>query len=448
MSKNHSRLFISVALFILFTGVIPNAAEVYGRSRLAPVASNSSLQKRALVTPKTAKQVIIVGGFRADIAGYTGEAVQIAVDVLKGRGGIVRLEPGTYQVMAPIRLTSGISLIGAGKETILRKVDGYSSPFVIDGDYGMLKLTVRDVTGFKPGMGVMTYDSSNNNGWAVTTAKITAIENNVLYIDNYLVRDYRSDRQGMVSNACSLVEAVEAEDIRIADFVVDGNKAKNEEQINGCRGGGVYLHKAGRCIVEGVEVKNFNGDGISWQITEDITVRNCEVHNCTGLGFHPGTGTDKTTIEGCNSHHNGADGIFLCWRVQNGVFRNNTVYNNNRYGISIGHKDTDNLFENNRVYENAQHGVFFRNENEQNGGNRNTFYNNVIENNGAKQGGYGFYINGITRDIVIENNTIRDTGKAFQKGGVYIGKHASNIKVGKNQMAGHSLGDVIDNSDR
>jgi len=447
MSKNRTRLFIVVALFILFTGITPNAEELYGQSRLVPAASNSSLQKRALVIPKATKQVIVVGGSRADIAGYTGQAVQIAVDALKASGGIVRLEPGTYQVMAPIRLTSGISLIGAGKETILHKVDGYSSPFVIDGDYGMLKLTVQDVTGFKPGMGVMTYDSSNNNGWAVTTAKITAIEDNVLYIDNYLVRDYRSDRQGMVANACSLVEAVEAEGIRIADFVVDGNKAKNKEQLNGCRGGGVYLHKAGRCTVEGVEVRNFNGDGISWQITEDITVRNCEVHHCTGLGYHPGTGSDNTTVEGCISHHNGADGIFLCWRVQNGSFRNNTTYSNSRHGISIGHKDTDNIFENNRVYENAQHGVFFRNENEQNGGNRNTFYNNVIENNGTKQAGYGFYIDGITQDIVIENNTIRDTGKAFQKGGVYIGKQASNIKVDKNQMAGHSLGDVIDDSE-
>jgi len=448
MSKNRSCLFITVVLIILFTGIVPNAAKLYGQSGPTPVGSTSSLQKRALVTPKAAKQVIIVGGSEADISGYTGEAVQIAADALEGRGGIVRLEPGTYQIMAPIRLTSGISLIGAGRETILRKVDGYSSPFVIDGDYGMLKLTVQDVTGFRPGMGVMAYDSSNNNGWAVTTAKITAIENNVLYIDNYLVRDYRSDRQGMVSNACSLVEAVEAEDVRIADFVVDGNKAKNKEQLNGCRGGGVYLHKAGRCIVEGVEVRNFNGDGISWQITEDINVRNCEVHHCTGLGYHPGTGSDNTTIEGCISHHNGADGIFLCWRVQNGSFRNNTVYSNSRYGISIGHKDTDNIFENNRVYENARHGVFFRNENEQNGGHRNTFYNNVIENNGNKQGSYGFYINGVTQNITIENNTIRDTGKAFQKGGIYIGNHASNIKVDKNQMAGHSLGDIIDDSNR
>ena len=447
MSKIRAYHFVATALVVLFTAMFPGAAGLYGQSTSAPVALDNPPLEETLVVPKAAKQVITVGGPQADISGYTTEAVQIAVDALKSRGGgIVRLGPGTYQIAAPIRLASGVSLIGAGKDTILCKVDGYSSEFVIDAGYGMLKLTVRDASGFRVGMGVVVYDD-NHNGWGLTTAKITAIEDNVLYIDNHLVSDYRSDRGGAVSNNCSLVEAIDVEDVHIADFVVDGNKAKNEPQLNGCRGGGIYLHKARRCLVEGVEVKNFNGDGISWQVDKNITVRNCRVHHCTSLGFHPGTGSDKTTVEGCTSYNNGDDGIFLCWRVRNGTFRNNTVYGNDRYGFSIGHKDTDNTFLNNHVYENAKHGIYFRNENEQNAGHRNTFYNNVVENNGTGQGGgYGFYIDGITEDIVIENNTIRDTGKAFQKGGVYIGKRASNIKVSKNKMAGHKQGDVVDDS--
>ena len=71
--------------------------------------------------------------------------------------------------------------------------------------------------------------------------------------------------------------------------------------------------------------------------------------------------------------------------MQNGIFKNNTIFANGDNGISIGHKDTDNVFENNRVYENANQGVLFRNENEQNSGHRNTFTGNVIENNGVKE---------------------------------------------------------------
>lgn len=396
--------------------------------------------------PKKAKQIISVGGPGADIAAYTSLAIQIAVDALKTRGGgVVQLGRGTYEVIGPIRLASRVSLIGHGKSTILHKVDGYKSPFVVDADYGQLKLTVKDVSGFRVGMGVQIYDAENYRWWNVTTAKITAIEGNVIYIDNYLVEDYFAGKQGMVSNACSIVEAVGVEDIHIANFVIDGNRATNE-LINGCRGGGIYLHKTRRVLIEGVEVKNFAGDGIDGQITEDVTVRNCEVHDCARLGFHPGTGSARTIIEGCKSYLNESDGIFLCWSVQNAVFRNNTIYKNHGYGISIGHKDTDNVFVNNHIYENGLHGIILRKETEQNSGHRNSFYGNVIENNGTKKAGYGFYIDGVTRDIVIENNTIRDTGKGSQKGGVYIGENTSSIKVVKNQMSGHSEGDVIDKS--
>ena len=35
MPRNHSCLSIAIALFILFTGIIPNAAEVYDQQALA-----------------------------------------------------------------------------------------------------------------------------------------------------------------------------------------------------------------------------------------------------------------------------------------------------------------------------------------------------------------------------------------------------------------------------
>lgn len=400
-----------------------------------------------IVSTKRIRQVITVGGTDADIAGYTSAAIQMAVDALTTHGGgVVRLMPGTYEIMAPVRLTTGLSLRGSGKDTILRKLDGFQSPLVIDGDFGMTKVTVRDASGFLPGMGVQIYDAQNKGGWAVTTAKIIAIDGNVLYIDNYLCRDYRSDRAGMVSNTCSLIEATHLSDVSIAGLVIDGSRKTNRDLLNGCRGGGIYLFKAKNCLIENVEVKNFTGDGISWQITEDITVRNCTVHHCAHLGLHPGTGSARTTLEACTAHDNGGDGIYLCWRVQNSIFRKNTSYKNHQHGISIGHKDTDNLFEDNHIYENAGHGIYFRDENEQNGAHRNTFRNNTVENNGSRSRACGFYVAGITCDILIEKNTIRDTGRGTQRAGVYIGKNASNIKVLNNQITGHEQGDIIDES--
>jgi hypothetical protein len=294
---------------------------------------------------------------------------------------------------------------------------------------------VKDAAGFKKGMGIQLYDDNRNQGWDVTTAIITDIIGNVIYFDNNTNYDYLASLNGTINNGCSLVEAVGVENVRIADLVVEGNKGTNN-YINGCRGGGIYIHKSKNCVVENVKVNEFNGDSFSWQITQNITVKGCEASNGGGLGFHPGTGSDHTTIEKCISHNNKGDGIFLCWRVQNSVFRDNISYANGDNGISIGHKDTDNIFENNHVYENGNHGVLFRNENEQNSGHRNTFTNNTIENNGVTNESSGFYIGGETHDITIINNIIRSTGKGNQKTAIFVGKKSSKISASDNKISG------------
>jgi len=390
-----------------------------------------------LVKPYREPQVITVGGPNADVQGFNSASIQLAVDALTTRGGgTVRLSKGTFDMQGPVRLTSHITLEGSGRDTILKKCNGFRTKFVVDADWGMLKVTVEDPSGFRVGTGIELYDDLHKQGWDVTTAVITAIQGNVLYIDNRTVNDYLAPENGTIANAFSLVEAVDVEDVRIANLTIDGNKATND-YINGCRGGGVYLHKAKDCVVDNVHVTQFNGDSFSWQIAENITVRNSEASYGGGLGFHPGTGSDSSVVENNVSHHNAEDGFFLCWRVQYGVFRKNVSYANARYGISIGHQDTDNLFEDNHVYENGSHGINFRDETEANAGHRNTFRNNVIENNGMSEPAYGFNIDGVTHDILIEKNQIRSTGKGNQQAAVHIGPKASRITVRDNQVSGH-----------
>lgn len=391
-----------------------------------------------LVKARNTPQVITVGGPNAIISGFNSDAIQLAVDALKTRGGgTVKLNAGAYEMTGPVRLADNIHLEGSGRETILRKGKGFRTRFVVDADWGMLKVTVQDPSGFRVGMGIQLFDDLHRQGWDVTTAVITAIENNVLYIDNATVNDYIAAKNGTISNAFSLVEGVGVANVRIANLTIDGDKDSND-YLNGCRGGGVYFHKSRNCTVENVHVTRFNGDSFSWQITENITVRNSEASYGGGLGFHPGTGSDASIVEKNFSHHNKEDGFFLCWRVQHGVFRDNVSCFNERHGISIGHQDTDNQFEGNHVYENAGHGVYFREETVQNGGHRNTFRRNTIENNG-KTGSesYGFWIGGHTQDIVIEQNIIRSTGKGNQKAAVSIGSNSIRISVKDNQVSGH-----------
>lgn len=393
-------------------------------------------QDIGLVKTRYAEPVITVGGPEADIPGFTSEAIQIALDAVKTRGGgTVRLNRGVYKIIGPVRLSNNTSLLGSGKATVLQKCDGFKTSFIIDADWGMLKAIVKDASGFKRGMGIQLADDAHKQGWDVTTAVITDIQDNVIYFDNRTNNDYLSTSNGTITNGCSIIEAVDVENIRIADLVVEGNR-KTNPYINGCRGGGVYIHKSRDCLVENVRVNEFNGDSFSWQITEKVTLRGCEALNGEGLGFHPGTGSDHSVMDNCISHDNKGDGIFLCWRVQNGIFRNNTVYANGENGISIGHKDTDNIFENNHVYENGEHGILFRDENEQNSGHRNSFAHNIIENNGLEQESSGFYIGGETHDIQISHNTIRSTGKGNQTAAIFIGRRSSRITSSDNQISG------------
>jgi hypothetical protein len=408
----------------------------------------NSYQIDALVHPKSETMVITVGGETADRPDFTSLAISHAVDILTSKGGgTVKLNPGLFTISGPVRLTSNISLIGAGRETVLKKVDGIQTPFIRDADYGELKLTVANAAGFEPGMGVQIYDEKQNSGWAVSTAVVTNVEGNVIYIDNYLVRDYIADHAGMMSNACSIISAVETDHVHIADLVVDGNKTTNN-YLNGCRGGAVYVHKSTNTLLENIQVRDFNGDGISWQLTENVTVRNCEVSGCTNSGLHPGTGSPKTVIEGNESHHNDNEGLFICWRVHHGIVRNNRFHHNGRFGICTGHKDTDMWFEENHIYQNGSDGINFRGEKAANAPHRNTFIRNTIENNGTEKGGYGFLFNSPSEEIVIKDNIIRDTGAGSQKAAVYITNNGLPVTLENNQIAGHSDGEIVFEKDR
>lgn len=398
----------------------------------------------SVVKPIKINRIITVGGSNADIKGFTNEAIQTAIDAIRdaGGGGKVMLSAGNYDIIAPVRLYNNMVLEGSGPNTILKKCKGYSSPFAIDADYGELKITVADASGFKPGMGVAIYDENQRYGWDLTTSKITVIKGNTLYIDDFLVRDYRSDKKGIVSNACSVISAIDAENIRIANLTVDGSGESNE-MVDGCRAGGVYLHKVKNALVENVTVRNFNCDGISWQITEFITVRNCEVYGCNNNGLHPGTGSPFTLIEGNNSHDNGGSGLFVCWRVRNGIVRNNKLHNNLVNGISTGHKDTAMLFTGNHIYENGSDGIHLRGETDLNAPHRSIFRNNIIENNGMKEEAYGISVNSKAQGVVVEDNIIRNTGKGKQVGALLLTSNSLPVEMRNNSISGHSKGEVI-----
>ncbi len=405
-------------------------------------AQTSEKQADALVSPRMAEQVITVGGEGADICGFNNQSIQYAIEAVAKSGGTVKLLPGLYKISAPVRMKSNVKLIGSGRETILKKEEGVQTKFILDADYGELKLTVENSDGFEPGMKVQITDRDQRSCWNVSTAYITDIQDNIIYIDKHLIRDYRSDRDGLVSNASSVIEVIDAENVFIANLTADGNRTNNFF-ADGCNSAGILVIKSKKVTVDNVHVKDYNGEGISWQITENVTIRNSEISGSGNTGMHPGTGSPFSVIENNNVHNNDNDGLFICWRVYQSKVNNNKFHNNGRYGICTGHKDTDVVFTGNHIYENGSDGVHLRGERESNAPHRNTFVKNTIENNGIKKGGYGFSINSPARDLVLKDNTFRSTGQKTQKAGIYIHANGSQPELIDNKIEGHPDGEVI-----
>ena len=396
----------------------------------------------ALVTPLVQGITITVGGEQADVHGFSNKAIQLAVNALPAEGGIVKLNDGIFELKDAVHLRSNVQLIGSGASTVLKRAEGFKSRLIDDADYGELKLMVEDASGFEPGMSVQIWDEPQSSCWDVSAGTITDIQDNVLYIDSYLIRDYHADQGGWVSNAGSGVLIKEAENVVVTNLTIDGNKA-HSEPMDGCNGGGVAVFKSKNITIDNIHVKDFNGEGITWQIAENVTIQNCEIEGSANMGMHPGTGSPKSRILNNNSHHNEVDGMFICWRVHHSIVKGNQFHHNGRYGICTGHKDTDVVFEDNHIFENGSDGINLRGENSRNSPHRNTFSNNIIENNGQDGEGYGFSIQSTPQDLVIKNNTIRDTGKGTQKAGVFISKDVPEVTLEGNKMSGHEKGNVI-----
>jgi len=190
-------------------------------------AQESEKTADALVSPKIAEQVITVGGPTAKISGFNNQSIQFAIDAVAKTGGIVKLNPGVYEIKAPVRMKSNVKLMGAGKETILKRATGVQTKYIVDADFGELKIIVENSDGFEIGMKIQVTDDENSGCWNVSTAYISDVADNIIYIDKGLIRDYRADKNGLISNASSVIEALDVENVLIYNPFADGNRKEN-----------------------------------------------------------------------------------------------------------------------------------------------------------------------------------------------------------------------------
>jgi hypothetical protein len=398
---------LTVLCLLLLGHGDPNLAAASDENDASPPAQEQQLPKRMRsAMPEVVR--ITVGHTHADILGTDQRVLQAAVDYVAALGsGIVEIGPGEYLMRDSLHLRPQVTVRGTPGQTILRKAEGVESPLATDGDFGEEQITVRDPKGFDVGCGVAVW-SKRVGGFHITVARIVGRRGATLALDRPLNADCTLGDDARAATIFPVVSGYDLEGVRIEHLIIEGNRAHNVA-LDGCRGGGIFLYRGFGTVIEHCTVRDYSGDGISFQQSNDVLVNECSSENNAGLGLHPGSGSQRATIRQCVARNNGTDGLFLCWRVRHGLFEDNLLEGNGRYGISIGHKDTDNLLRNNQVRGNAEEGVYFRDEGPALAGHRNRLENNLIENNGQNQPVAGIRIRGETREVVLKNNRIRDT---------------------------------------
>ncbi|UCD52332.1 MAG: right-handed parallel beta-helix repeat-containing protein [Phycisphaerales bacterium] len=378
--------------------------------------------------------VLTVDQGEGDLQGKDDKVIQAGIEYLNRLGGgTLRLGPGVYLLRNCIYLSSNITLQGAGQRTILRKAPSVVTPLVRDSDWFEYGVQVDDPTGFVPGGGIMLRTETGPEDWQydVLQATVTAIQGDVVYLDGSTQENFWVDDEATATTIFPLLAGEGADDVTVADLVLDGNRQHNEH-VNGNFAGAVFIQNCNAWHFENVTARNYNGDGFSFQACDDIEFVNCHALNNADLGFHPGSGSQRPVFENCVARGN-REGIFFCWSVSDGLVDNCTLAENSRYGISIGHRDTDNVIARCTIERNGQVGILFRDEDSEfRSGHRNRIEQCTLRDNGAGLTGIGVDIRGRTRDVTIRQSRFENGTDGSLRVGIRIGKLARQIVLEDN----------------
>lgn len=375
----------------------------------------------------------------ADLVGNSEKVLQAAVDyVARFGGGTVRILPGTYKLRNSVFLASNTRIVGSGADSILIKEPSIKVKLAADSDWYDQEITLENAQGFQIGDGVCLRTKNPHNG-GTTTLKRTLIaqSGNRFKLDKALRDNFWLMGE---SSAATLFPIFSGELIRnvvIENITLDGNKANNE-LLDGNYAGCVFLQDCNRVVMRKVEARNYHGDGLSWQICHDCIVEDCHSHDNTGLGLHPGSGSQRPIMRRNKLERNDI-GIFFCWGVKNGLAEDNLIADNRGSGVSIGHRDTDNLVRKNEILRSGKAGVLFRPERGKGfAGDRNRIEFNRIVDTGAADG-IGVDVQGFTDSIQLSSNQIQETREPMQRIGVRLGENTGTIKLAENKIEGFAV---------
>jgi hypothetical protein len=424
-------------MFFVWVGITMIAMNTQADDGRPKVTSPRATSGDSAVEPNWDERLTItVGNKEGDLIGSNEKVLQAAVDaVARLGGGTVKVLPGTYRLRNSVYLASKVRIVGSGAESVLIKEPSTKTKVVVDSDWYDQEVTLENTDGFRVGDGiVLRAKNPHNNGATVLKRTLVARSGNRFKLDKALRENVWQMGEPTAATLFPLISGEFVSDCVIENITLDGNREKNDH-FDGNYSGCIFLQDCQRMTMRGVEARNNNGDGISWQICHDVVVENCHSHDNADLGLHPGSGSQRPLIRGnrierCNI------GIFFCWGVKYGLAEKNTIEGIRTAGVSIGHRDTDNIVRDNVIKNSGVAGVLFRPERGPSfAGHRNRIERNEIVNSGGDEG-VGIDIQGGTESIeLVENRIVEERGSA-KRIGIRLGAETKNIKLTDNRVEG------------
>ena len=350
-------------------------------------------------------------------------------DAWRRGGGTVKIPAGEYQMRDALHLRDNVRVVGE-PGTILQKVPSVRSALSCVCGYGHYEFSVAEPEKFSIGMGVLIADN-NAGGFYTTQTTITAQHGKYFYIDRPFAHDYNPTLGGCVTALHSLIDAHGVHNASVENIILDGNWPAETNNLNGCRGGGVFLLESHGVTIENIEVRHFHGDAISFQQCTDVTISGCFAHHNSGGGLHPGSGSVRYFLQNNRIEDNGGNGIFYCLRTTHSLCENNTIARNSLDGISMGERDTDHILKNNSITENSGAGIRLRAPVIQSG-DRLWIEGNELRGNNKDGKSAEFAVAHDLHDICFARNEIKtDDGKAIE-----IDANCSNLFLADNNING------------
>ncbi len=436
--KGTAARYFFPALFIFITVTLHSAAgtsEQETASKQPLTSDNRPMRDRF-------NMVLTIGQTQGDLQGKDDKVIQAGIEYLNRiGGGTLHILPGVYNLRNAIHLRPNITVRGSGDKTVLRKTNSVVTALTRDSDWFEYGVRVEDVGGFAPGGGIMLRSKKGKGDWQydVLSATVTAIRDDIIFLDRLTKENFWIDTNATAATIFPILTAENVDDVVVEDIVLDGNRDKNEH-INGNFAGAVFIQHCNRWLFKKVIATNYNGDGFSFQVCDDVRFLDCKAINNSDLGFHPGSGSQRPVFRNCSAYGN-SQGIFFCWSVSDGLVENCTLSENIRYGVSIGHRDTDNIMRRCRIERNGEVGILFRREvNEFRSGHRSRIEDCVVRDNGAKQSGIGIDIQGKTQDITVRNTRLGNTAGKNQKVGIRISEEVERIILQDNTFENCPVG--------